>query len=174
MDRGRGDERLVVLGPARLEIRDFGDETTAAWSETAPALHPASFPHLPFSLITGCCFSWAPSCNGPGSVSELPRSPSFPWRLSLRLAESLAPSRVMHPWRLTRPLSLAARPSPGICSHPQGPVSWDQTLLRPRPHPCTLESRWGHGRCLDPWYQSTSVYLYRLAFCFLSRQKTII
>lgn len=45
--------------------------------EPAPALHPASFPHLPFSLTTRCCFSWAPTCNAPGSVSELSWAPEL-------------------------------------------------------------------------------------------------
>lgn len=130
VDQGKGDQRLGGLGRARLKIRDFGDEATAAWSEPAPALHPASFPHLPFSLTTPCCFSWAP-----GSVFELSRALSFPRRLPwfrARLAasrESLAPSRVVHPRRLTRPLSLAAGRSPGICGHPHsGPVSWEPDI----------------------------------------------
>lgn len=129
VDLGRGNQRFGGLGWARLEIRDFGDEATAVWSEPASALHPASFPHLPFSLQPNVAFPGRRVAT-PREVSlSFPGPLSFPWRLPgfrARLAasrESLAPSLVMHPRRLTRPLALAAGRSPGICGHFQGPVN---------------------------------------------------
>lgn len=87
VDRGKGDQRLGGLGRAPLKIRDFGTKLLQFWLEPAPVLHPTSFPHLPFSLTTRCCFSWVP-----GSVFELPQLLSFPWRL-LRFWARLAARR---------------------------------------------------------------------------------